>query len=512
MASLSDQIDRLSRHTRAIKNTAATTATTTTAYPFTHAVLSAHLGDLIRDVDPSELGLFSLPSSAAPTSGITRAEFSGATPLRKPPPRRDEAQKVKEIEPEIYAQAALKCIDRYHAIRPMPRAHAQVSIILERLTLVRENIQSLTETLQQAQSAEGPPLKSLLDDEEKRVQDLQARLAELQERKRNATSVQKATHSKKPAPTRLKPKQKAPPLPSSPQEDNFWNTPAAAARTLHFSDNLLDEQVDLGDITTTSFMSPTPSVKTGVTSPFMPPDDSFIYSPPVSTERHEEEETDDQEGEEDEEHDEEDEKTVVLRKPLPESRTPEPQTSHPASLPEVSIQESPTPFPSGTPGAIHGKVRVNSEVERITAKIWSTVGDIIMPGHPFNTTNHGVGSRPPRAKESIAHLQSLSALSPSPPPISPPASSVSSASAGGPTPPTSQQVLTAHLLLSLLASPPQFSLSLNKAKDLLASKASAGGGTGAVAQGTTRILYGCVAKRLLKIERGGGEQIVKFDV
>jgi hypothetical protein len=31
-------------------------------------------------------------------------------------------------------------------------------------------------------------------------------------------------------------------------------------------------------------------------------------------------------------------------------------------------------------------------------------------------------------------------------------------------------------------------------------------------QVTTRTLYACVAKKLVKIERGGGEQVVKFDV
>ena len=31
------------------------------------------------------------------------------------------------------------------------------------------------------------------------------------------------------------------------------------------------------------------------------------------------------------------------------------------------------------------------------------------------------------------------------------------------------------------------------------------------AQLGTRALYGCVAKKIVKIDRGGGEQIVKFD-
>lgn len=47
-------------------------------------------------------------------------------------------------------------------------------------------------------------------------------------------------------------------LPSSPQEEKFWTTPLRPSRTLHFTDNLMDELVDLGDISTTSFQSPLP--------------------------------------------------------------------------------------------------------------------------------------------------------------------------------------------------------------------------------------------------------------
>lgn len=57
---------------------------------------------------------------------------------------------------------------------------------------------------------------------------------------------------------------------------------------------------------------------------------------------------------------------------------------------------------------------------------------------------------------------------------------------------------------------------LNKLKDVLTSKVK-GDDKGAASnllggQVTTRALYACVAKKLMKIERGGGEQIVKFDV
>ena len=111
---------------------------------------------------------------------------------------------------------------------------------------------------------------------------------------------------------------------------------------------------------------------------------------------------------------------------------------------------------------------------------------------------------------SSAHLKSVAALTPSP--SSPAASDLSSGSAYAEQP-TMQQVLTAHLLVSLLSSPPNFSLPLNKAKDILTAKAMSQGSSAlAVGQGATRIVYNCVAKRLIKIERGRGEQTVKFNM
>lgn len=164
MTSLTSQIDRFSRNAKAIKATAASTVTSHSNQrsipgPFISAVLHTHLGDLIRDIDPLELGLFSLISptpshfreqdaQGAPTTEVARTEFPAPTPLRKPASQR-EVPKPNDVEPEIYAQAALKYIDRYQTIRPMPRAHSQVIVVLERLGVVRKNIQSLNDMLQQ---------------------------------------------------------------------------------------------------------------------------------------------------------------------------------------------------------------------------------------------------------------------------------------------------------------------------------------------------------------------------
>lgn len=43
------------------------------------------------------------------------------------------------------------------------------------------------------------------------------------------------------------------------------------------------------------------------------------------------------------------------------------------------------------------------------------------------------------------------------------------------------------------------------------AKQSAAAMGASAAQVGTRALFGCVAKKLVKIDRGGGEQIVKFD-
>lgn len=72
--------------------------------------------------------------------------------------------------------------------------------------------------------------------------------------------------------------------------------------------------------------------------------------------------------------------------------------------------------------------------------------------------------------------------------------------------PTVQQIQTAQLLLALLMAQPSCTLPMNRLKDIMTGNA---GATGAP---HTRALYACVAKRLVKIERGKGEQSVRFDI
>ena len=88
---------------------------------YTNAVLRTPLADLIREVDPSEVGLFTLvpPSSYGASTAeegepgsathVTRVDLPSATPLR---PRTGREMKPQDHEPEVYANAALKFLDR----------------------------------------------------------------------------------------------------------------------------------------------------------------------------------------------------------------------------------------------------------------------------------------------------------------------------------------------------------------------------------------------------------------
>ena len=113
-ALLSDQIDSLNRRTRSIKAVASqiapTAPSTRSLNPFTQAVLYAEIGDLIRDVEATELGLFTLIKSAGTSDPnerqLRRVDFVGATPLKKVPARREE--RAVEVPPEVYTEAALK--------------------------------------------------------------------------------------------------------------------------------------------------------------------------------------------------------------------------------------------------------------------------------------------------------------------------------------------------------------------------------------------------------------------
>ncbi|KAJ4000004.1 hypothetical protein F5050DRAFT_1892300 [Lentinula boryana] len=489
MSTLSDHIDRLAHSTRGIISLTASTSGSSRAGIFTRAILTAELGDLIRDIDSSELGLFTIttPSNAVAhdkemrnQSGveITRAEFHGATPLRRPTGRRDES-KHKELPPEVYAEAALKYMERYQHIRPMPRAHEQVTAVLERLEQTNERIRSMTEQLAQTQATEAPSLQSAADKEQHRIDEVQSRIAALRKHKETLLSQKSRLiiHAED-SMSKVGPS-KPPPALVDPAEEQFWSTPGPSTKPLQFIDtsSLLDEEAEFGDTSmASSISSPIPSSQSAKARTLSLSPEPLIAAMPQGPSDIEEE--------------------IEFGEATPSSLSSMVVSDEPG-LPE---QESPNIV--NTPHK-EKKIRINMDIERAVAKIWGAVGDLIMPGNTFNKTNN----LPPVAKATISHLQSLSSLTPT---VASPTRSVSTVSKGDDAPPTAQQILTAHLLLALISSQ-SLSLPLNKVKELLAAKASTSG-SAAMVSGHPKALYGCVAKRLLKIERGAGGQIVKFDI
>ncbi|KAJ3749108.1 hypothetical protein DFH05DRAFT_640584 [Lentinula detonsa] len=489
MSTLSDHIDRLAHSTRGIISLTASTSGSSRVGIFTRAILTTELGDLIRDINSSELGLLTItaPSNAVAhdkemrnQSGveINRAEFHGATPLRRPTGRRDEL-KHKELPPEVYAEAALKYMERYHHIRPMPRAHEQVTTVLERLEQTNERIRSMTEQLAQTQATEAPSLQSAADKEQHRIDEVQSRIAALRKHKETLLSQKSrlVIHAEDSI-SKVGPS-KPPPALVDPAEEQFWSTPGPSTKPLQFIDtsSLLDEEAEFGNTSmASSILSPIPSGQSAKARTLpLSPEPLMAATPQTPSDI---------------------EKEIEFGEATPSS---------PSSM---VVSDEPSPPEPKSPNIVNTphkekKIRINMDIERAVAKIWSAVGDLIMPGNTFNKTNNP----PPVAKATISHLQLLSSLTPT---VASPTHSVSTVSKGGDAPPTAQQILTAHLLLALISSQ-SLSLPLNKVKELLAAKASTSG-SAAMVSGHPKALYGCVAKRLLKIERGAGGQIVKFDI
>lgn len=139
----------------------------------------------------------------------------------------------------------------------------------------------------------------------------------------------------------------------------------------------MDEQVDLGDITTTSFMMgplpPSPSMGSRSESfrHFIDASqDEITMNAPsrqsLSPQDHDGPYTDEQEEQED--FDEEGEKTVVLKKPAPTPVIADPGSpviSHPD---EDSIPEVPASSLPETPGLKQPKMKVTSEVEQFVVR------------------------------------------------------------------------------------------------------------------------------------------------
>ncbi|KAJ3564323.1 hypothetical protein NP233_g8369 [Leucocoprinus birnbaumii] len=490
MPSLSDHIDHLTKNTKNI-SAAAHRAHISSTRPalFTNAILTAHLGDLIRDVDPSELGLFSLvhPERAAvqeKPAEIERVNFHGATPLRRPHPRHDDASRVaKDVDPELYAQAAMKYMDRYKLVRPMPRAQAQVQAILERIPVVRQSIDELNDNfyqLEQTRSSAEPDYKNQLEEEERRIRDLRARLTELTN-KRTALSKAKKSHLDLAENRSVARKPIASSKPN-PEEDEFWNTPAASARTFKFTgDNLLmDEKADFGDISTISF-SATPVPKTtsnifthvAVDLPVENPKRRLFQALDAAPDIDIPSES-------------------PNYNPIVSQSPPTREPSENNVLGSAVEAELPLPVPEEPASDSRSGIVITHKVESITSKIWAVMADLVTTAAATKGTH--IHDKP-SARDLMQCLEHMSKVNPS--------DDLASVTNGGT--PTAQQVLTATLLIGLLASSADYSLPLSKVKELLATRTE--GALNSAQPNSSRIVYHCVAKRLLKIDRTGGEQV-----
>lgn len=117
--SLADHIELVSSISKSIRTNASEIHDSAPGF-YTNAVLRTPLADLIREADPSEVGLFTLvpPSSygvgaaeeePGSATHVTRVDLPSATPLK---PRTGREAKVQDHEPEVYVNAALKFLDR----------------------------------------------------------------------------------------------------------------------------------------------------------------------------------------------------------------------------------------------------------------------------------------------------------------------------------------------------------------------------------------------------------------
>ena len=138
------------------------------------------------------------------------------------------------------------------------------------------------------------------------------------------------------------PPPKAPASPTSPQEDKFWGTKGEPSRTLRFSENLLDEEINIGDVSSTSFGTPLaqiPRLKMLAGAD----DETITQFPP----RDVLEALDD------------DDDGVVSSDKHP------PETAQSPTPPLIAKAVTPPPPPTETPTARQRKVKVNIELDRI---------------------------------------------------------------------------------------------------------------------------------------------------
>ncbi|KAF8342783.1 uncharacterized protein EI90DRAFT_3149860 [Cantharellus anzutake] len=174
-------------------------------------------------------------------------------------------------------------------------------------------------------------------------------------------------------------------------------------------------------------------------------------------------------------------------------------------LPEPGIPSQPSTgvSPEGTSDSL--PLPVTPEVESQISRVWKTAGDILIPDHKYGVGQQRVGPPPPGSRETIKLLVALEET-----PISSSKStdlalrSVLSEHTATPSPSvTTVQVFTAKIILLLLAALPN-KVDQVRLKEALKAHPWAAVGIEGTADASTKVLYTCMGKKLIVIERREG--------
>ena len=155
---------------------------------------------------------------------------------------------------------------------------------------------------------------------------------------------------------------------SSPQEEKFWTTPLGPSRTLHFTDNLMDELVDLGDISTTSFQSPLPMQPTSKLGQLGSLGDTALFDVPFMSNLTPEKDSDRENDDEQEDGCKDLNSTLEVDPPATPTVAPHFDNKDVNKKPDNQTAETPSPR--------QRRIRVNIEVERIIVSMKCILSDI----------------------------------------------------------------------------------------------------------------------------------------
>ncbi|KDQ09099.1 hypothetical protein BOTBODRAFT_37342 [Botryobasidium botryosum FD-172 SS1] len=502
---------------------------------FTSAVLSPrHWSQGIREANDGERKLFTIDAgSDISATAMKRRDVGSATPFKR---AKDTAAVV--VSPEEYLRAAMRLIDEYHSTSSS-RSH--ILELFERSAQIKENIDSLHEALSKEQPAKPPPRVPQVIDNGASAKEEEARVFEMEKRVANARRqrdllrkrLQSETLASTSASSASLSNTTTSDLSASPEVIREPARPSrsASSRFPHTKGRQTATKTTTPPSRQRQRQRQDDSIVSGTTTETTDPDpdaegdgetDMSVSTDTTATRDSEEQETetetergsaygDDEEGEGEDDGDE----TIIIparslapaltTQTLPPPPVPVPV---PAPAPVAPVRSNPVrerapasePERRPPPSAVvqgqeelkpeeipsSGGPRITPEIESLVVKIWDTVGDIIQPGHTYITTNGKGTDPPPKAADTLELLSTLTA---------------SSSTSGITT--NALQILTAHVLLTLLSAPPPHSVPHTRIREIIAAVDLPG-----AANEKARAVYGCVARGLLKMDRSKPREAV----